>query len=507
MIREQAIDFIIKQLLSGRTNLEAIKREAARKFNIGRMITKPEILERFPRARLTPAISAILLKKPSKTLSGVTPVAIMIKPGDSCRFKCAYCPFTGLAAKSYTGFEPAAMRAIDSNFDPFLQASGRVAQYEGGGHPSDKCELIIMGGTFLGMDAEYKQSFIKGAYDGLNGKKSPSLEEAKTLNEKSAHRAIGLTIETRPDMCVPYIDEMLSFGATRVELGVQHADDNIYKTINRGHTVRDVKDSTRALKDAAFKVLYHTMPGLPGSSPKKDVEFVKTLFSDPDFQPDMLKIYPTLVMEGTELARWAEEGSYEPYTADESAEVISEFFRYIPKYVRVMRVQRDIPAQKIGRGVKKSNLRELVDKKIREKGIHPVEIRSREVRDSDFSGFGIERHEYPASGGREHFISYENEDLLAGFIRLRFPGECPRPEITGSTALVRELHVYGSSIPISEKGIIQHTGIGSKLLKEAESVARQNGFDKMIIISGVGVREYYARHGYSREGPYMAKRL
>jgi elongator complex protein 3 len=507
MSREQAVDFIIQQLLEGKTNLEAIKREAARKFNIGRMITKPEILERFPKGRLTPAISAILLKKPSKTLSGVTPVALMIKPEDSCRFKCAYCPFTGLAAKSYTGFEPAAMRAIDSNFDPFLQASGRVAQYEGGGHPSDKCEVIIMGGTFLGMDPSYKNFFIKGAYDGLNGIKSASLEDAKSRNEKSAHRAIGLTIETRPDMCVPYIDEMLSFGATRVELGVQHADDGIYKTINRGHTVKDVVDSTKALKDAAFKVLYHIMPGLPGSSPGKDVEFVKTLFSNPNFRPDMLKIYPTLVMEGTELAKWAEEGRYEPYGAEESADVISEFFRYIPKYVRVMRVQRDIPAQKIGRGVKKSNLRELVDKKIREKGIRPVEIRSREVRDSDFSGFAIEKTEYPASGGAEHFISFENEDLLAGFIRLRFPGGSSRCEISDSTALIRELHVYGSSIPLSEKGVVQHTGIGSSLLKEAESAAMENGYDKMIIISGVGAREYYSRHGYKKEGPYMAKPL
>lgn len=507
MSRGEAIDFIVKKLLSGEANLEKIKRDASRKYQIGRMITKPEILERFPKEKLTDEIRALLVKKPSKTLSGVTPVAVMIRPEESCRFRCIYCPFTGLAAKSYTGFEPAAMRARDSNFDSFLQASGRVAQYEGGGHSTDKCEVIIMGGTFLGMDEEYKQSFIKGVYDGLNGMKSQSLEEAKAINENSPHRVIGLTIETRPDMCVPYIDEMLSFGATRVELGVQHADDGIYRMINRGHTVRDVIDSTKALKDSAFKVLYHIMPGLPGSSQKKDIRLVKTLFENPDFQPDMLKIYPTLVMEGTLLHDWMKEGRYEPYSTEESAEVISEFFRYIPKYVRVMRIQRDIPAQKIEKGVKKSNLRELVDKKIREKEIRPLEIRSREVKNSDFSDFAISKLEYDASCGREHFISFENEGLIAGFIRLRLPGQSPREEISGSTALIRELHVYGSSTPLSERGKVQHTGIGASLLKEAENTAKDNGKEDMIIISGVGVREYYSKYGYKRKGPYMAKSL
>ncbi len=506
-MRERAIDFIIDKLLSGETNLDRIKRDAGEKYHLARMITKPEILERFPRDRLTPGIQALLVKKPSKTLSGVTPVAIMIKPEESCKFKCVYCPFTGLAAKSYTGFEPAAMRARDNDFDPYLQAFGRVEQYEGGGHSTDKCEVIIMGGTFLGMDENYKESFIKGVYDGLNGEKSETLEQAKSLNETSPHRVIGLTIETRPDMCVPYIDQMLSFGATRVELGVQHADDEIYRIINRGHNVKDVTDSTKALKDSAFKVLYHIMPGLPGSSAEKDISFVKKLFESPDFCPDMLKIYPTLVMEGTILHEWMESGKYAPYTTEESAEVISEFFRYIPKYVRVMRVQRDIPAQKIEQGVKKSNLRELVEKKISEKGIRPLEIRSREVRNSDFSDFEIRKLEYNASGGAEYFISYENDELIAGFIRLRLPGKSHRPEITDSTALIRELHVYGSSTPLSERGKVQHKGIGSSLLTEAENTAKDNGKEDMIIISGVGVREYYSKYGYSRKGPYMGKPL
>lgn len=507
MSRERAVDLIISGLISGDEDLEGLKRLAAKKYRLDRMITKPEILQRFPEGALSPRIKGMLLKKPSKTLSGVTPVAVMIKPEGSCRFGCIYCPSTGLAAKSYTGFEPAAMRARDSGFDPFLQASNRVAQYEGGGHPTDKCELIIMGGTFLGMEKEYKHAFIKGVYDGLNGKVSDSLESAKTLNEDSAHRAIGLTIETRPDMCIPYVDEMLSFGATRVELGVQHADDEIYRIINRGHSVQDVVDSTLALKDSAFKVLYHIMPGLPGSSPQKDMSFVKRLFESPDFRPDMLKIYPTLVMEGTILNEWMRAGKFEPYDAEESADIISEFYRHIPNYVRVMRIQRDIPANRIGKGVRKSNLRELVDMRLREKGIRPQEIRSREVRDMDASGFQMRRTSYRASGAEEHFISYEGDGMIAGFIRLRFPEACRRPEMTPSTSLVRELHVYGSSVPISMKGRVQHTGIGSALLQEAEDTAMDNGKDNMLIISGVGARGYYSKLGYSRDGPYMGKTL
>ncbi|MBN1170404.1 tRNA uridine(34) 5-carboxymethylaminomethyl modification radical SAM/GNAT enzyme Elp3 [Candidatus Micrarchaeota archaeon] len=499
-----AVEFIISRILAGERNLDAIKRQASGKY--GKMVKNPAILERFPKDMLTSEIKALLLKKPAKTLSGVTPVAVMIKPENSCRWNCIYCPFTGLAAKSYTGFEPAAMRAKQFNFDPYLQSSGRVKQFEGGGHATDKCEVIIMGGTFLEMDENYKRSFIQGVYEGLNGERSPCLEEAIAKNETSRHRAIGLTIETRPNIC--NVDEMLSYGATRCELGVQHADDEIYRLINRGHTVQDVIDSTENLKDSGFKVLYHIMPGLPGSSPEKDISFVKKLFQEPSFRPDMLKIYPTLVMEGTILHSWMKDGKYRPYSTEESAEIISEFYRYIPKYVRVMRIQRDIPAGKINSGVKKSNLRELVESRIREKGIMPMEIRYREagLNKKVPEEFFLHRFDYDACKGREVFLSYEN-NLIAGFLRMRFPGESPRKEIDNSTAIIRELHIYGSSVPISEAGEIQHKGMGLSLLMESEKIAKEQGYEKMVIISGVGVRQYYARHGYSRLGPYMAKKL
>src|SRR4030095_5350009 len=285
----------------------------------------------------------------------------------------------------------------------------------------------------------------------------------------------------------------------------------IYRVVNRGHTVADVVDSTRELKDSAFKVLYHVMPGLPGSGREKDISFASRLFSDESFRPDMLKIYPTLVVGGTILKKWMDEGKYTPYSSEEAAEIISEFYRYIPKYVRVMRIQRDIPANKIEEGVKKSNLRELVEQKIREKGIVPQEIRYREVglaKKKVLSGFKLERMDYRASGGNEIFLSFENEeDLIAGFLRLRLPAQSRRLEIDADSALVRELHVYGAEVPLEGSGKVQHRGLGIRLLKEAEDIARAEGRKKMLIISGVGVREYYRKHGYELEGPYMSKRL
>lgn len=507
MSREKAIEHIIEKLLDGERELELLKRKVSRIYHCSSLITTPEIFAKFPKAKLTKEIKDLLIKKPTRTLSGVTPIAVMIRPQGSCNYSCIYCPLPDLAAKSYTGFEPAALRARQFDFDPYLQASSRIKQFEGGGHATDKCEIIVMGGTFLKMDTDYKINFIKGIYDGLSGSKSKSLKAAIKFNETAkTHRAIGLTIETRPDVCTSYIDEMLSYGATRVELGVQHPDDKIYKLISRGHTVRDVVNSTKKLKDSAFKVLYHIMPGLPGSNKKKDISFVKKLFNNEQFRPDMLKIYPTLVVGGTVLEQWVKDGKYQPYNTEEAADVISEFYRYIPKYVRIMRIQRDIPAFKIESGVKKSNLRELVEEKIREKKIIPQEIRYREVglqrKKPDLSTFGIKVLEYTASGGKEFFISYENDDnLIAGFIRMRFPSH--------NTALIRELHIYGSEVPIAglvgEK--VQHRGFGIGLLQAAEKIAKEKGKEKMLILSGVGVREYYRKHGYSLLGYYMEKLL
>lgn len=513
---DNALDYICDKILDGETDLQKLKNEAARKYGLDTSIRNSDILHHFPKEKLTKKLHALLLRKPMRTLSGVTPIAVMIRPEGSCNWQCIFCPFTGKAAKSYTGEEPAALRSRQNNYDSFLQAQARIKQFELGGHTTDKCEVIVMGGTFLAMDEAYKTSFIKGIYDALNETKSTTLEDAKKINETAKHRVIGLTVETRPDVCTKkHVDEILSYGATRVELGVQHPDDQIYKNTKRGHLTHHVVSATELLKNASFKVLYHVMPGLPGSNPRKDIEMVKNLFADQRFRPDMIKIYPTLVIRGTELYERMIQGEYEPYSSEEAADIISEFYRSIPSYVRVMRIQRDIPATQIDRGVKKSNLREMVEVAIRKKNIKPQEIRMREVglNKATFDGesFTLHRINYAASNGEEIFLSFEDakRNLVAGFIRLRMPGESYREEIDSTTALIRELHIYGEEAAVQKEGKVQHQGMGTKLLREAEKIAKEE-FDKkkMIVISGVGVREYYqTKFGYHVEGPYVARTL
>lgn len=511
--RLNAVAYIIERLLAGENDLEKLKYDAAVKFQLNGKVKGTEIMENFPKDQLSDDLIRLLKRKPMRTLSGVTPIAVMIKPEGSCTWQCIFCPFTGKAAKSYTGDEPAALRARQNDFDSFNQATMRLNQFHLNGHATDKCDVIVMGGTFLAMAPDYKYNFIKGIYDALNGVRSSTLEMAKQINETAKHRVIGLTVETRPDVCTrSHIDEILSYGATRVELGVQHPDDELYRKTKRGHLTSHVVQATADLKNSAFKVLYHIMPGLPGSDKKKDISMVKKLFDDQQFRPDMLKIYPTLVVPGTELYEMTKRGEFTPYDAEKAADIISEFYRYIPKYVRVMRIQRDIPAPNIAEGVKKSNLREMVEAAMRKKGIKPMEIRIREVglQKKEPSSLELKRIDYDASGGREIFLSYETtEDYIAGFIRMRVDSASHRPEINGQTALIRELHVYGKEVGLGLQGqSAQHKGLGRKLLEEAERVALED-FDKkkMVIISGVGVREYYYKNGYAPCGPYVSKNL
>ena len=508
-MRKEAAKYAAKELLRGRTDMHTIKQEASKQFRLPNFLRNSEILEVLPK-KAPKKIRNLLIKRPMRTASGVTPVALMIQPEGSCTHLCIYCPFTGKAAKSYTGEEPAALRARQFDFDPYKQVEGRLAHFRETGHPTDKCEAILMGGTFLSMPRAYKRKFVKGMYDGFNGTISRNIANAKRINESAKSRVIGLTIETRPDICTKaHIDEMLEYGATRVELGVQFPDDKIYKKINRGHTVKDVVNATQCLRDSCFKICYHIMPGLPGSSPKKDIEMVKSLFSDPRFKPDMLKIYPTLVMPNTGLYKLMQEGKYTPYDAKEAAEVISEFYKFIPPWVRVMRIQRDIPTGLIGAGVEKSNLRELVESRIKEKGIRSNEIRAREVGRANFAKAELKRIDYDAAKGKEIFLSFESGDALVGFIRLRIPKDSFRPEIGKDTALIRELHIYGSETQIGKKAAsAQHRSYGSLLLNEAEKIAKEEfGKKEMVIISGVGARPYYFKKGYTRKGPYVGTKL
>jgi elongator complex protein 3 len=391
------------------------------------------------------------------------------------------------------------------------------------GHHVDKIELIIMGGTFPATPLDYQTWFIQRCLDAVTGRTSANLEEAKQNAEKSHTRNVGITVETRPDWAKqPQVDAMLDMGVTRVELGVQNPNDEIYRLVGRTHTVKDVKEATRICKDAGLKIAYHLMPGMPGSSPKRDLAAFKRVFTNPDFKPDMIKIYPCLVLEGTKIYDWFKAGKFKPYTTEEAASVIADVKRIIPLWARVMRVQRDIPARLIVAGVAKGNLRQLVQKELALRGGRCRCVRCREVGHRmivdnvkpDLQNIKILSTSYKASEGEEIFLSAEDpkNDILVGYLRLRIPSaKAHRPEITAApSAIVRELHVYGPLVPVGMRlaKAWQHKGFGVALLTEAERVAREDyGLKKLLVISALGTRRYYMRFGYERDGVYVSKNL
>jgi elongator complex protein 3 len=311
-------------------------------------------------------------------------------------------------------------------------------------------------------------------------------------------------------------------GVTRVELGVQNPDDEIYRLVGRTHTVADLQEATRIAKDAGLKIVYHLMPGMPGSNPQKDLAVFKRLFTDASFKPDMIKIYPCLCIAGTKAHQWYQNGTYKPYTTEEATALIAAVKKFIPPWVRVMRVQRDIPARLILAGVKKSNLRQLVQEQLKVQGAECQCIRCREVGHRmevdhvkpDMEKVTIQSIPYDASEGKEIFISAEDPQnkILLGYLRLRIPSaKAHRPEITAMpSGIVRELHVYGTLVPVGKHsaGAWQHKGFGADLLKEAERVTREDfGVKKLLVISALGTRRYYMRFGYERDGVYVSKKL
>ena len=446
-------------------------------------------------------------------------MAVMTLPMN-CPGQCIYCPTFSDTPQSYTPRSPAVLRAKSCEFDAGQQVKMRLRILTDMGHPTDKIELIVMGGTFLASSEDYQYRFIKGCFDALNGRESANLKEAKQLNETALHRCTGLCIETRPDWCgQEQIDRMLEFGATRVELGVQTLDDEIYRLVRRGHTVADVVTATRLLREHAFKVHYHWMPGLPGSTPEKDLALSEQLFSDPRFRPDGLKIYPTMVVEGTELERWYLDGQYQPYTDDIMTDLVADIKTIVPGYVRISRVLRDIPSEFIVGGLKDS-LRDVVKQRMRLLGTECKCIRCREyghrVRAGREAGPPrMVRTDYEASGDREVFLSFEDEDeTIFGLLRMRVQSE----GVTGlmqnaadNLALIRELHIFGPEVPLNEQNpaAAQHKGLGRALLAEAERIAGEEFQVRQIaVLSGTGAREYY-RSGsdYSLQADYMVKNL
>ena len=506
---QEIISLIADGHIRSRNELQRAKVRLCSKYGLKGLPTNADILARADES-VYDSVLPLLQLKPSRTASGVAVVAVMTSPFPCPHGKCIYCPggVDNGSAQSYTGKEPAALRAAQHGFDPYRQTAARIEQLKAIGHPTDKVDLIIMGGTFTARDRAYQEEFIKGCFDGMNGTISNTLEEAQRLNETAETRCIGLTVETRPDyFYAEQIDFSMHLGATRVELGVQILDDDILAGVKRGHGVKEVAESTAMAKNAGLKIVYHFMPGLPGATPERDYESFRQAFSDERFMPDMLKIYPTLVIKGTELYEMWKRGEYTPYSLDETIDLLARVkSEIIPPWVRIQRIQRDIPAPLIEAGVKKSHLRSLVQERLKEEGKRCGCIRCREIGRTqtaienitpDNSDLMI--REYRASGGEERFISYEYDDRIVGFVRLRLD----------DNATVRELKVFGSLVPISEHSDsgVQHRGFGENLLEIAEGMSADSGYERIRVTSGIGVREYYRKNGYRPERPYMVKEI
>jgi elongator complex protein 3 len=467
----------------------------------------------------SPHLEKLLQAKPVRTLSGVTPLTVLLKPYP-CPGECVYCPDQKGIPKSYLADEPAVLRALQLKFDARRQVNYRLKVFKLMGHQVAKVELIILGGTFSAYPRAYRQKFIKDCFEACNQKRSKSLFEAQKTNETASRRIIGLTIETRPDL----IDDaeikfLRSLGITRVELGVQSLDSAVLKKIKRGHSLKEVITATKLLKNAGFKVCYHLMPGLPGSNFQKDVLMFKKAFRDSRFRPDFLKIYPCVVLPETPLYDLWQKGNFKPLADQELVKLLLKIKKIIPPYVRINRLGRDIPLGNVVAGYRYSHIRQLVQKKLLEKGLSCQCIRCREAKakSSKIENCKLKITKYPASGGQELFLEFiDSKNRLHALLRLRLPlpkslekGSLPLFKSLKNAALVRELHVYGQSLDFSQKknAASQHQGLGKKLLAQAEKIASDAGFAKLAVISGVGARQYYRRLGFRLKQTYLVKSL
>jgi len=460
-------------------------------------------------------LAGSVLRKPSRTLSGVAIVAVMTAPARCPHGRCTYCP-GGVeqgSPQSYTGEEPSALRGAQFRWDPEAIVHHRIETLDAIGHPTSKVEVIVMGGTFPSRPRSYQEEVLRGVYDGLNGAPAASLAEAQARNETAAHRVVGLTVETRPDWCdgrvLPFL---LSAGVTRVEIGVECLHDDVLRAVGRAHASDDVARASREARDRGLKVGYHLMLGLPGMDPEADLADFRRLWSEPAFRPDFLKIYPTLVLPGTPLHDdWAA-GRYRPYDAEQAAELLAAMKRELPPWVRIHRIQRDIPARLISAGVRASNLRQLAFERLARDGARCRCLRCREAGRGPTppaEEFSLTRIGYAAGEGEELFLAFEEPrtDRIAGFLRLRFPSH--RTEGGLRAPVIRELKVLGHELAVGAPAVgpddFQHRGFGRRLMAEAEEAVRERGFDELYVTSAIGTREYYRRHGYLPRGPHMVK--
>ncbi len=506
---EEIIRRIIDGSISSLDDLQRAKIEMCKKYGLESLPGNADILKTVESMEdvTREDVIDLLRRKPSRTRSGVTVIAVMTSPAPCPHGKCTMCPGgpdgETPSPQSYTGREPAALRGSRHDFQAMAQVSDRLEQYHAIGHPTDKVDLIIMGGTFPARPWEYQRAFVKGCLDGLNQEYSNSLGEAQQRNERAKNRCIGLTVETRPDICgTGELKKMNILGVTRVELGVQSVNDILLKNVQRGHTVEDTIDATKLTKDHGLKVCYHIMPGLPGSTPEGDLEDFKSIFREECFRPDMIKIYPTLVIKGTKLYQMWKRGEYTPLTTEGATELVSRMKEVVPEYVRIQRVQRDIPSQLIYAGVKKSNLRQYATRIMDERGTKCMCIRCREAGRSSLKvppeDVVLNRTVYNASGGTEYFIELAAGNLLVAYSRLRIS--------SSNEATIRELKVVGEMTPIYEAGTdYQHMGYGKWLVDECEAIALGYDANSIRVTSGIGARDYYRNMGYKLKKGYMVK--
>lgn len=459
-----------------------------------------------------PAVLKLLTTRAVRTLSGVTPFAVMTKPY-VCPGQCTFCPLELGMPKSYLSDEPAAARAKSFNFDPQLQIDSRLAQLTQTGHDTDKIELIVIGGTFSNYPESYKREFFQSMIDTVNASSSNTLEEAQITNETAARRIVGISVETRPD----WIDEkevklFRELGVTKVQVGVQAFDQRILRRIKRGHSLDSVGEATRLLKDAGIKVCYHFMPNLPGSSPELDLKMAHIMYEDPRFKPDFVKIYPAQVIPGTEMFREWKRGAFKPYGDEVLKDTLKAIKKITPPYVRIDRLVRDISKKWVAAGTRATNMRQYLHQEMKAEGWTCQCIRCREVRGRLPFVETPELHDLiiETLGGIEHLLTYEHDNKLFSLLRLRLPDPHPAlfPELS-SAAVIREVHTYGKTIPHDQKNSTktQHRGLGKGLIAEAEQVARAAGYQKIAVISSIGTRDYYRHLGYAREGYYMTKKI
>ncbi len=537
-------ELIVQELIKNRTktpaDLAMIKRQMAKRYKIScpsniNLLKAYHEMVRNKRTKLSKNLGNLLRTRPIRSLSGIVNVSVLTKPYP-CPGKCIYCPIEKGIPKSYLSGEPAVERAKRLNYDPYLQVKKRIEMLENEGHPTDKVELRMVGGTWSFYPKKYQTWFVKRCFDACNQKISKNPEEAHKLNEKAKHRIVGLSIETRPDfITLPEIKWLRKLGVTMVELGVQSVYDDVLKLNLRGHGIKETIFATKFLKDAGFKVCYQMMPNLPGSDLEMDEKMFEEIFSNPNFQPDLLKIYPTALLKEAPLYQWWKTGKYKPYTNRQLINLIKSIKKKIPYYVRIQRIARDIPSQRIVAGPAKiSNLRQVIVMESRNEGWKCHCIRCREVRDyyppvtlfppshpkkELIKESKLFREDYDASDGKEIFLSFEdkNKKKLYSLLRLRISSQILNREkhfipALQNAAIIREIHTYGQQLSLGDKAspVIspQHKGLGKKLIKAAEKIAKKEfGLNKIAVISGIGTRDYFRKLEYRLKDEYMIKKI